>query len=217
MAEGLINPFQRTREWHLARRGMLSSSRMHTIVHGGPRALVTLSKKLEAEMASDEPLVVDLDHVPAIAWGKRNEPIALANAELLLDTDFELVGFQRSTLYDYMGCSADALAYARAMTVEVKCPMNITEHRRVYETRRLPDKHRAQVQCQMLVWDVPKSLFISYHPDMPHWKLRSVIVEVEADRAYQAVMVKKCEEFMAAFRGERMFQTPATTGIPKLF
>lgn len=217
MADGLINPFQRTRDWHLARRGMLSSSRMHTIVHGGPRALVTLSKRLAAEMASEEPIDPDLDHVPAIAWGRRFEPIALANAELHLETDFELVGFQRSPIYDYLGCSADALAYERQMTVEVKCPMKIEEHRRVYETRRLPDKHRAQVQCQMLVWDVARSLFISYHPDMPHYKLRLVIVEVERDPAYQQVIVSKCEEFMAAFRGERMFQTPAHTGIPKLF
>jgi hypothetical protein len=220
MAQKLANPYQLTPEWHRARRGMLTSSRMHTIVHGGPRAWLTLIKKLQAEMASDVSLEPDLDHVPAIAWGRQYEPVALANAQLELDTDFELVGFQRSSLYDYMGCSSDALAYNRGVNVETKCPMNLAEHRRVYDTRRMPDKHRAQVQSQMIVWDVPRTLFISYHPHMPHWKLRLVIVEVEADRAYQEVIVRKCEEFMAAFRGDRMFHAPATgshTGLPKLF
>lgn len=210
------NPFQHTKEWHLARRGKLTSSRMKTIVHGGPRAWTTLIKKLQAEMASDDILEPDLDFVPAIAHGRKYEPVARVNVELDLGTDFELVGFVTHPTYDYIGCSSDALAPDRSFNWECKCPYNVDRHRAVYQTRRMPDEHRPQVQCQMFVHNIDRTLFTSFHPGEPHWRMRTVNVEVLLDEAYCEHMVKRCEQFMAALRGEAPVVTKSIS-IPSLF
>lgn len=210
------NPFQHNREWHMARRGKLTSSRMHTIVHGGPRAWTTLIKKLQAEVASDEVLEPDLDFVPAIAHGRRYEPVARANVEINMGIDLDLVGFVTHPVLTYIGCSSDALASDRSFNWEAKCPYNIDRHRVVYQTRRMPDEHRPQVQCQMFVHELDRTLFTSFHPDEPHWKMRTITVEVKRDEAYVEYMVQRCEQFMRAFRGESPVVTKPIT-IPSLF
>lgn len=220
MTSPLDNPHQHTREWFLARRGKLTSSRMKTIVHGGPRAWTTLIKKLQAEMASDHILEPDLDHVPAIAHGRAYEPIARANIELNLGIDAHLVGFVTHPVYDYIGCSSDYVERDAAGRVsrngEIKCPLNLPRHLAVYQSGRMPDEHRPQVQCQMFVHDVSSTLFTSYHPEAPHWKQRAVTIEVPRDEAYIEHMVQRCEQFMRALSGDAsVYRKPID--IPSLF
>lgn len=215
------NPHQHTREWFLARRGKLTSSRMRTIVHGGPKAWTTLVKKLRAELASDDILEPDLEHVPAIAHGRRNEPIARANLELDLGLDdIELVGFVTHPVYDYIGCSSDFVRRGPDGRLthngEIKCPLDIRRHMAVYQSGRMPDDHRPQVQCQMFVHGVDQTLFTSYHPDPPHWKMRTVVVEVRRDDAYVDYMVQRCEQFRRVFEGEEALHQKVIS-IPSLF
>lgn len=210
------NPFQHNKAWHMARRGKLTSSRMHTIVHGGPRAWTTLIKKLQAEVASDDVLEPDLDFVPAIAHGRRYESVARANVEIEMGIDLDLVGFVTHPVHTYIGCSSDALAPDRSFNWEAKCPYNIDRHRVVYQTRRMPDEHRPQVQCQMFVHELDRTLFTSFHPDEPHWKMRTITVEVKRDEAYVEYMVQRCEQFMRALRGESPVVTKPIS-IPSLF
>lgn len=216
MTRAIPNPLQHTREWFLARRGKLTSSRMKTIVHGGPKAWTTLIAKLQAERATDQILEPDLAHVPAIAHGRKYEPIARVEAELALNTDFELVGFHTHPLYDYIGCSSDALGWARTVNVEIKCPFNIDKHTAVYQTGQMPDEHRAQVQTQMFVHDCDQTLFVSYHPAAAHWKLRTIIVEVPANRTYRSLLIERCEHFMQAMDGNAPVVKRAIH-IPELF
>lgn len=218
----LDNPYQHTREWFLARRGKLTSSRMRTIVHGGPKAWTTLIKKLQAEMASEDILEPDLDHIPAIAHGRAHEPIARANVELDLGIDVTLVGFVTHPIYDYIGCSSDWVIWEPSpvgrvsVNGEIKCPLNIERHMAVYQTGRMPDEHRPQVQCQMFVHDVHTTFFTSFHPMAAHWTQRTVTVEVQRDDAYIEYMVQRCEQFMRALRGEvSVYKRPIS--IPSLF
>jgi hypothetical protein len=210
------NPYQHNAAWHLARRGKLTSSRMKTVVHGGPRAWTTLIGKLQAELASDTPIEPDLDYIPSIAHGRRYEPIALAEAELAVGTEFEQVGFIAHPTLPYLGCSSDALAWARSVNVECKCYVDLRKHLAVLQTGQMPDEHRAQVQSQMCVHAADQTLFISYHPDAPHWRQRTVIVEVPVNRSYRDLMLERCDQFMAAFRGERSVVTRAIS-VPELF
>lgn len=224
------NPHQHNREWFLARRGKLTSSRMHTIVHGGPKAWTTLINKLLEEQASDDILEKDLDFVPAIAHGRKYESVARANVEMDRGFDTTLVGFVTHPVYDFIGCSSDYVLWEpdgpkkRGKKVtgrvvcngEIKCPYNIDNHRRVYQTGRMPDEHRPQVQCQMFVHDVDTTLFTSYHPNEPHWKMRTVTVEVKRDEPYCAYMLERCQQFMRALRGEAPVVTKAIS-IPSLF
>lgn len=215
------NPHQRTAEWWRARRGKLTSSRMKTICHGGPRAWTTLIAKLRAELESDDIIEPDLDHVPAIAHGRAHEPIALANVELDLSIEATLVGFVTHPAIDYIGCSSDWVLWdpdnRRALkNGEIKCPLNLERHLTVYQTGRMPDEHRPQVQCQMFVHEVSSTYFTSFHPMAPHWKQRTVTVEVPRDEAYIEYMVQRCEQFWRAFHGETsVYNKPIT--IPSLF
>lgn len=209
------NPLQHTDEWHLARRGRITSSRMRRVTHGTAKGWLSFMNQLRDELASPVPLEKDLSFVPAIAHGYEYEPAARAAAEMLLDEELELVGFQVGRV-PYIGCSSDSLAYARTRNVEIKCPLNRENHLAVYNSRRMPDQHVAQVQTQMFVWDVEKTLFVSYHPDMPHWKMQAVIVEVPRDDSYIATMLSRCAQFMDEFNGAR--RLPAgTKRIPRLF
>lgn len=215
------NPHQHTREWFLARRGKLTSSRMKIIVHGGPKAWTTLIGKLQAELTSDDILEPDLEYVPAIAHGRANEPIARANVELNLGIEATLVGFVTHPVYDYIGCSSDWVVWepnVRRVSVngEIKCPYNLERHLVVYQTGRMPDEHRPQVQCQMFVHNVHTTFFTSFHPGAPHWKQRTVTVEVKRDEAYCEYMVQRCEQFMRAMRGDSsVYHKPIE--IPSLF
>lgn len=212
----VANPYQGTAAWHMARRGKLTSSRMKTIVHGTPKGWATLINKLRAELASPEPIEPDLDHVPAIAHGYKYEPIALAEAGLQLDTEFELVGFAMHPLRDYIGCSSDALGWNRTVNVEIKCPLNLDVHNLVYQTRQMPNAHKPQVTCQMFVHNCDRTLFVSYHPNALHWRFKCVIVEVALDTSYRDLMLERCEQFMEAFNGEAP-QIKRHIGVPQLF
>lgn len=210
------NPYQHTAAWFMARRGKLTSSRMKTIVHGTPKGWATLIKKLRAELASPDVLEPDLEHVPAIAWGRKHEPIALAEAELQLGTDFELLGFAMHPRREYIGCSSDFLAYNRTVNGEIKCPLNVDVHNLVYQTRQMPNAHKPQVTCQMFVHNVDRTLFVSYHPEALHWRFRCVIVEVALDTGYRDLMLERCDQFMQAFNGEEP-QVKRHVGVPQLF
>lgn len=212
----MTNPLQHTQDWHLRRRGKITSSRMKTIVHGGPRGWTSLINKMREELASDDPVEPDLDFVHSIAHGRKYEPIALAEAQLVTGLDFELVGFVQHPTLDYMGCSSDSMALKRTINVECKCFVALEKHVLVYQTGQMPDDHRAQVQCQMCVHECDRTLFISYHPDAPHWKQRTVLVEVPLNTGYRDLMLERCNQFMQAFRGEGPVVTRAIE-IPQLF
>jgi hypothetical protein len=80
----------------------------------------------------------------------------------------------------------------------------------------MPDEHVPQVQCEIAVYSAPVGLFVSYHPDAPHWRMRTVIVMVERDDEYIERMYQRCEEFMRAIAEHRSPSAPART-IPQLF
>lgn len=208
------NPHQHNRSWHLARRGKITGSRMHIIMQGGARAWQTLADRLRLEAVADDIPEPDIEYVPAIAHGRKYEPVARANAELELGFDFQLVGFKQHPEYDFIGCSADACAIP--LPVEIKAPLVLEKHMEVYRTRRMPEEHTPQVQCEIAVYNAPAGLFVSYHPDAPHWRMRTVIVRVDRDDAYIERMVARCGEFMRAIREHRSLSAPART-IPKLF
>lgn len=211
------NPHQYTQEWWLARRGKLSSSRMDTIMNGGTRGWASLAKKLRAEEMVEEPQLIDLDHVRAIQHGRHFEPIARAEAEVALEEEFELVGFQTHAQNPWLGCSSDALTAGRKQNVEIKCPLNLERHLRIYQTRRVPDEHQPQVQCQMAVWELGETLFVSYHPDAPHWSMRCCIVVLPRDELYIAKMMRRVDAFREFYDKGLIPEHGARGAVPRLF
>lgn len=209
------NPNQHTDEWWRARRGRITGSRMHIIMDSGARAWKTFADRLRLEALEDHVPEPDLDFVPAIAHGKKYEPIARTNAELELGVDFDLPGFRVHPMFDFIGCSADALTPARR-PIEIKCPLVLEKHLEVFRTQQMPIEHKPQVQCEIAVWDADQAVFVSYHPDAPHWKMRTVVLGIPRDGLYIAEMVRRCKEFKAAIAEHRSPSAPARV-IPRLF
>lgn len=210
-------PLQRTREWWIARRGKITSSRAHTIMHGGPKGWMSLATELRAELLSDEPIIREI-RTRAIDHGVEYEDAAIADAELILGERFTRVGFVQCKDCEWLGCSPDFLARRRRWNGEVKCP-ELKQHMVTYMVRRIPERYVAQVQFQMMVQGLKNTLFISHHPNPPHWKMRTVILEVPRDEVYCARLRKKCEEFKRFLdhpeqsRAEALLAGP----IPKYF
>jgi hypothetical protein len=105
-------------------------------------------------------------------------------------------------------------------TVEIKCFTNMHNHAYVWTNKRVLDKYVPQVQTQNLVFNAPRSLFVSYHDQMPDPKARTAIVEVNPDPMYQQALVTRAQKFILDFElyqkngGNLPLQS---TEIPKRF
>jgi putative phage-type endonuclease len=207
----VANELQHSQAWWLARRGKITASRMHTVMDGGVKAWQTLANTLMAERLMDDmPEPEDNQWKgAAIAHGVEYEPIARTNAELMMNADFDLVGFVQHPGFDFIGASPDALYCS--FPVEIKCPQKLEKHMAVYRDQRLPDEHTAQVQTQIACTGAPMGYFISHHPTPPHWKMRTVILEVPRDQGYIDVMMERCRRFKSHVLDREPLVRPIST------
>jgi len=210
-----VNSLQRNEAWFESRHGKITSSRAHVVVFGGPKGWLSLIDLMRKEMQGERPPEL---YVDPVVRGRELESAAIANAELILGEEFERVGFVNHPIIPYIGCSSDALARNHAVNVEAKAYSNRERHLGVYMSRQMPRDHMAQVQCQMAVHNADLTLFISHFPEMPHWKMRTVIVEVPRDQSFIDRFYESCDRFIRAFRGERdLVEHVPAHRIPKLF
>jgi hypothetical protein len=221
-----ISPhIQGTEEWHRERLGKLSASRMHRVINGTMKGWQSLMAELREEIRhpdavlAEEPMYSeDTEH------GKAYEDVARAEAELELGMDIVCVGYATHHQHQWLGASVDGLIlnedgsiYA---TVEIKCFTNLTNHAYVWTNKRVLDKYIPQVQTQNLVYEAPRSLFVSYHDQMPDPKARVAIVEMPPDKPYQSALLARAHKFNLDFEayqrngGNLPIQT---TEIPKRF
>lgn len=211
----MSNPLQRDEAWYREHHGRITSSRAHTVVYGGPRGWLSLMDMMRKEIEGEPPRELYCD---PILRGLELEGAAIASAELITGLEFEYAGFVRHPTIDYIGVSSDALADHGRLNVECKCYSKREKHNEIYMTRQMPRDHIAQVQSQMAVHGVDMTLFVSYFPEMPHWKMRTVIIEVPRDPVFIDQFYERSDRFIRAFRGERDLIEPVTSRtIPKLF
>lgn len=208
---------QRTREWWHARRGKITSSRVARVVNGTrDRGWKTLAAELAAEMTMDE--MPEWRGTASMERGEDLEPATLAN--VALDCGFRpiLVGFKQHPTIPYLGASSDFLVRIgrskRFINGEGKAPEKLERHMRIVMNRQLPEEYRPQVQLQMEVHRADLTYFISYHPDAPEWRMRSVKIEVARDQRYIDYMLARC----AAFHDFYTFNEPERSDeIPETF
>ncbi len=193
---GNLNPNQHTEEWLRSRIGKFTGSRMHTVMEGGPKAHATLLDDIDYEL-SIFPLLHDRfagRSVPyAIRFGWEYEGEALAQAEFDLNTTIERPGFKQHPTIPYIGASSDGIIPGVA-SVEVKCRISDFWHNYVIVEGKIPPIHMAQVQCQMDVWELDLTYFMSYKPDVAAWEYRCRIIEGPRYEAYVRRMRAKCTE-----------------------
>lgn len=71
----------------------------------------------------------DLSHIPAIKYGRDNEPVAFSQYKSHTGNDVRAAGFFTNKKYPGIGCSPDGLVYdlngKMKKLLEIKCPMKI--------------------------------------------------------------------------------------------
>lgn len=209
---------------------MLTASRMHRVMNGTQKGWQTLMAELLREInqpdqvLDEQPMYVeDMEH------GKEFEDAARASAELELGVDIIQVGLAKHYRHKWLGASVDGLIlkrddaglaaeirriFSRGMvaadlrefigyvdaTVEIKVFQSLQNHAYVWTNKRILDRYIPQVQSQSMVFEAPRSLFVSYHEQMPDPSARIAIVEVPPDLQYQAALLGRAENFNANFQ-----------------
>jgi exodeoxyribonuclease (lambda-induced) len=206
-----MNDFQRTDEWYLARKGMLTASEIvNILVKGrgkdevfGKTALTYLNEKVAERFMEDEMFIYYMTDVkkssPAMRWGTEYEDTARQQYEIytkrrVMDCPFTpLKGYE-----DYVGGSPDGRLSTLDGIIEIKCPYNPAVHLE-HTTWDTPEKLKAgnltyysQVCLNMMITGAKYCDFISYSPMFRHG-LDLSILRIPADEEFQALLLERLD------------------------
>lgn len=197
-----MNEFQRTTDWYLARKGMITASEIVNILTKGrgkdevfgKTALSYLNEKLAERFMDAEQFIFYSEDVkrstPAMRWGNEYEDTArkvyeMASGNTVMDEPFQkLKGFD-----DYVGGSPDGRLSTMDGIIEIKCPYNPAVHLEHLNWKTPKDllagnpQYYAQVQANMLITGTEYCDFISYSP-LYRNKMDLSILKVPKDEEY---------------------------------
>ena len=178
-----MNEMQRTSEWYLARKGMLTASEIVNILTKGrgkddvfgKTALTYMNDKVAERCMDGEMFVYYMEEVkkstPAMRWGTEYEDTAREQYEhfkgvKVMDCPFmPLKGYE-----DFVGGSPDGRLSSLDRIIEIKCPYNPSVHIEHCKWNSPEDlksgnpQYYAQVQMNMIITCTELCDFISYSP-----------------------------------------------------
>lgn len=185
---------QRTTEWHAARLGKVTASRIADVVaktktgYGASRA--TYMAQLICERLTGQPTEGFTN--AAMQWGTDTEPRARAAYELQTGFSVQEVGFIPLEGIA-AGASPDGLVGDDGL-VEIKCP-NTATHIDYLLKGSVPGKYALQMQWQMLCTGRKWCDFVSFDPRLPA-DLEMWIKRVDRDDALIADLAIEVGEFL---------------------
>jgi putative phage-type endonuclease len=154
-------------EWHAARCGKVTASRVADIIaktkSGASTSRANYMAELVAERLTGRP--ADSYVSPAMQWGIDNEPAARDLYAFDTGAEIETVGFVMHPRLEMAGASPDGLVSDFGL-VEVKCPLTAT-HIDTLLGRIVPAKYVTQMQWQMACTDRAWCDFVSFDPRLP--------------------------------------------------
>lgn len=186
---------QRTPEWHQARLGKVTASRLSDVLAkgrgGGPSATRrNYMAQLVAEKLTGTP--TEGFSSSAMQWGIDTEPMAREAYELLKNTSIVELGFAPHLTIDGTGASPDGLIGEVGM-VEFKCP-NTATHIDNLTDAPIKRDYQMQMQWQMECTAREWCDFVSFDPRMP-MHLQMHIVRVKRDEK----IITEIKEGVTAF------------------
>lgn len=187
---------QRTPDWHNARVGKITASRVKDVLavskrDGKPlQARADYLSELVVELLTGEP--AQKYQNGAMQWGVDNEPYAL-DEYVKRHGDVMQAGFLTHAEHGFIGASPDGLLTAEPVGIEIKCPFNSSVHLRTW-LDGMDESHMPQVQCQIWVADLDAVDFVSFDPRMPP-ELRLYRQRVERDDVFIKVLEAECLRF----------------------
>lgn len=184
---------QRTTEWHQARLGKVTASRVSEVIAKGKGAT------RESYMAD---LIVERltgqrgggFSTAHMEWGTEQEPHARAAYSARTGELVEEVGFIQHPRLEHAGASPDGLVGDEGL-VEFKCPATST-HLDTLLAGEVPSKHIAQIQWQMACTGRKWCDFVSYDPRLPE-HLRMFVKRVERDDKHITTLEGEVKTFLA--------------------
>ena len=181
---------QRTEEWHQARLGRVTASRMSDVMgrtksgYGAGRA--NYMAALIVERLTQNP--VETYSNAAMQWGTETEPQARATYMLTTGRDVAEAGFDLHPTIADLGASPDGYVGDDGL-IEIKCP-NTATHLDTLLSDAVPQKYLLQMQTQMACTGRAWCDFVSFDPRLPDemqmWIKRiprdaALIAEIEAE------------------------------------
>lgn len=187
---------QRTTEWHTARLGKVTASRVADVIaktktgYGASRA--NLMADLICERLMGQP--VSTFSNAAMEWGTQQEPCARSAYSACTGELVEEVGFIQHPRLDNAGASPDGLVGDDGL-VEFKCPATST-HLDTLLAQTVPGKYIAQMQWQMACTGRQWCDFVSFDPRLPE-HLQMFVKRVERDDKYITMLEGEVKTFLA--------------------
>ncbi len=182
-------------EWHAARLGKVTASRMADLMartktgYGAGRA--NYMAELICERLTGQP--ADRFQNAAMQWGTDTEPQARAAYEFLTGEDVVEVGFVDHPSIPMAGASPDGLVGDDGL-LEIKCP-NTATHIDTLLTGAVPDKYRKQMLWQIACTGRAWCDFVSFDPRLPA-DLQVFMARIAPEPGELAAMEGEVEAFL---------------------
>lgn len=158
---------QGSADWFKLRLGIPTASCFDQIVTPKTGQFSKQAVGYAYRLLAEKLLKMPTESVEGQEWmerGKELEPQAIKQYEWVNEVETEAVGFI-TTDDGLIGASPDRLVKGKAVGVEVKCPAPHTHLRYLLEGQA--EAYLPQVQGQLLVAELERVDFYSYHPRMP--------------------------------------------------
>ena len=187
---------QRTPEWFAARLGKVTASRISDIIaktqsgYSASRAnymALLICERLTGAAAESYSNA-------AMQHGTDTEPMALSAYEAAQGVLVQAEGFVTHPSIEQSGASPDGLVGDSGL-IEIKCP-NTATHLDTLLAKKMPSKHRAQVQWQMACTGRHWCDFVSFDSRLPE-RLQMFVVREVYDPAYVAGLETEVNKFLA--------------------
>lgn len=203
---------QRTPEWHAARLGRVTASRVADVVaktktgYGSGRANYMAELICERLTGTQGAFYSNA----AIQWGVEKEPDARAAYEEAVGMFVVEVGFIPHNTISMAGASPDGLVGDGGL-VEIKCP-NTATHIDTLLSGFVPNKYINQMQWQMACTGRQWCDFVSFDPRMPEG-MQIWVKRVERDNVLIAELEKEVISFLSELENKIVQLKEKTGGI----
>jgi len=186
---------QRTPEWFAARLGKVTASRISDIIaktqsgYSASRAnymALLICERLTGAAAESYSNA-------AMQHGTDTEPMALSAYEAAQGVLVQAEGFVTHPSIEQSGASPDGLVGDSGL-IEIKCP-NTATHLDTLLAKKMPSKHRPQVQWQMACTGRHWCDFVSYDLRLPE-RLQMFVVREVYDPVYAAGLETEVVKFL---------------------
>ena len=189
---------QGTAEWHAARCGKVTASRVADVISKTKSSGYSASRgNYMAELICERLTGVPQDSYKssAMEWGTNTEPLARAAYESAGGVLVTEVGFVPHPQINLAGASPDGLVGDTGL-IEIKCP-NTGTHIDTLLTNKVPDRYNTQMQWQLACTGRQWCDYVSFDPRCPK-RMQLFITRVPRNDLF----IKTLENEVLLFLGE---------------